>query len=48
MKNAVEEHSICRGFNSTRIIASTLGANPTLMGALSLVLASKFASVTPA
>jgi hypothetical protein len=28
-----------------RIMASTLGTQPTLMGALSLVLASKFASV---
>jgi len=38
--------SICRGFPSTRIMGSTLGAQPTLMGALSLVLASKFASTT--
>jgi predicted NBD/HSP70 family sugar kinase len=38
--------SICRGFPSTRIMSSTLGAQPTLMGALSLVLASKFASKT--
>jgi predicted NBD/HSP70 family sugar kinase len=36
--------SICRGFPSTPIMSSTLGAQPTLMGALSLVLASKFAS----
>jgi N-acetylglucosamine repressor len=36
--------SICQGLPSARIIASTLGAQPTLMGALSLVLASKFAS----
>lgn len=35
--------SICRGFPSTPILDSTLGAQPTLMGALSLVLASKFA-----
>jgi predicted NBD/HSP70 family sugar kinase len=40
------ESSICRGLPSTRIIASTLGPEPTLMGALSLVLASKFASVS--
>jgi predicted NBD/HSP70 family sugar kinase len=40
------EATICRGLPSTRIIASTLGPEPTLMGALSLVLASKFASVT--
>ena len=38
--------SICRGFPSTRIMGSTLGAQPTLMGAISLVLASKFASKT--
>ena len=40
------ENTICRGLPSTRIIASTLGPEPTLMGALSLVLASKFASVS--
>lgn len=39
------EASICRGLPSTPIICSTLGEQPTLMGALSLVLASKFASV---
>ncbi|MBD0326381.1 MAG: ROK family transcriptional regulator [Pyrinomonadaceae bacterium] len=39
------EHSIRRGLPSARIIASTLGPQPTLMGALSLVLASKFSSV---
>src|SRR5207253_1894014 len=38
------DSSICRGFPSTPILDSTLGAEPTLMGALSLVLASKFAS----
>ena len=38
--------SICRGLPSTSIIPSTLGAQPTLMGALSLVLANKFASVS--
>jgi predicted NBD/HSP70 family sugar kinase len=40
------EATICRGLPSTRIIASTLGPEPTLMGALSLVLASKFAYVS--
>ena len=40
------EATICRGLPSTRIIASTLGPEPTLMGAISLVLASKFASVS--
>lgn len=42
---ASAEASICRGFPSTPIIGSTLGTQPTLMGALSLVLASKFASI---
>jgi len=45
LQNTVES-SICRGLPSTRIIASTLGPEPTLMGALSLVLATKFASVS--
>ena len=45
IRNSVE-NTICRGLPSTRIIASTLGSEPTLMGALSLVLASKFASVS--
>ena len=45
IRNTVEA-TICRGLPSTRIIASTLGPQPTLMGALSLVLASKFASVS--
>jgi N-acetylglucosamine repressor len=44
LKSAVEENSICGGLPSASVIASTLGANPRLMGALSLVLASKFAS----
>ena len=44
IKDSVEA-TICRGLPSTRLIASTLGPEPTLMGALSLVLASKFASV---
>ena len=39
------ERSIRRGLPSARITASTLGDKPTLMGAISLVLASKFASV---
>jgi len=45
LKSAVES-SICRGLPSTPIIASTLGPQPTLMGAISLVLASKFASIS--
>lgn len=48
LKNSIEENSICRGLTETRIFPSTLGAQPTLMGALSLVLAGKFASVQPA
>jgi predicted NBD/HSP70 family sugar kinase len=43
---ATVEATICRGLPSTRIMSSTLGPEPTLMGALSLVLASKFASVS--
>jgi predicted NBD/HSP70 family sugar kinase len=43
LKSSVNS-SICRGFPSTPIMVSTLGTQPTLMGALSLVLASKFAS----
>ena len=42
------EHSVRRGLPSARILPSTLGQNPTLMGALSLVLASKFASALAA
>jgi predicted NBD/HSP70 family sugar kinase len=45
VESAAKE-SICRGLPSTTIIASTLGTQPTLMGALSLVLASKFASTS--
>jgi predicted NBD/HSP70 family sugar kinase len=40
------ETTMCRGLPTTHIMASTLGPEPTLMGALSLVLASKFASVS--
>jgi predicted NBD/HSP70 family sugar kinase len=38
------EHSVRRGLPSARILPSTLGDSPTLRGALSLVLASKFAA----
>jgi N-acetylglucosamine repressor len=38
------ERSVRRGLPSARILPSTLGPEPTLRGALSLVLASKFAS----
>ena len=47
IKRSVAKNSICRGLPSAYIIASTLGENPTLMGALSLVLASKFAAGLP-
>jgi N-acetylglucosamine repressor len=47
IKDAVEKNSICRGLPSARIIASTLGENPNLMGAFSLVLAGKFAAWLP-
>ena len=40
------EHSVRRGLPSARILPSTLGEDPTLRGALSLVLASKFAAST--
>ncbi|HEX8068676.1 MAG TPA: ROK family transcriptional regulator [Pyrinomonadaceae bacterium] len=42
------QRSIRRGLPLARIVASTLGDQPTLMGALSLVLARKFASATAA
>jgi predicted NBD/HSP70 family sugar kinase len=42
------DRSVRRGLPSVRILASTLGENPTLMGALSLVLASKFAAAAAA
>lgn len=43
---AAAESAICQGYPSVNIMASTLGAYPTLMGAFSLVLADKFASVS--
>jgi len=42
--DAAVKENVCRGLLSTRIMCSTLGPKPTLMGAVSLVLASKFAS----
>ncbi|HKV40647.1 MAG TPA: ROK family transcriptional regulator [Blastocatellia bacterium] len=48
LKRAVDESSICRGLPSARIIGSTLGEYPTLMGALSMVLVSKFSSLIEA
>ena len=44
IKNAVERNNICRGLQGPRIIPSTLGETPRLMGALSLVLSRKFAA----
>lgn len=38
------EHSVRRGLPSARILPSTLGEDPALRGALSLVLAGKFAA----
>lgn len=38
------ESGICQGYPSVNIMPSTLGKYPTLMGALSLVLANKFTS----
>jgi len=38
------EHSVRRGLPSAKILPSTLGDRPTLRGALSLVLAGKFAA----
>jgi predicted NBD/HSP70 family sugar kinase len=43
-KKAVERNNICRGLQGARIIPSTLGETPRLMGALSLVLSRKFAA----
>jgi predicted NBD/HSP70 family sugar kinase len=45
LREAVGE-SICRGLPPAQIIASTLGEQPTLMGALSLVLTTKFTPVS--
>jgi predicted NBD/HSP70 family sugar kinase len=42
---AAAESAICQGYPSVNIMPSTLGSYPTLMGAFSLVLADKFASV---
>ena len=42
LTDTVNESSICRGLPSARLIPSTLGEDPRLMGAVSLVLAGKF------
>lgn len=44
LRKAVEQ-SLCREYHSTLIMASTLGKESALMGALSLILAPKFAPV---
>ncbi|HVF67056.1 MAG TPA: ROK family transcriptional regulator [Pyrinomonadaceae bacterium] len=44
INKAVERNNICRGLRGPRIIPSTLGETPRLMGALSLVLSRKFAA----
>lgn len=48
IKKAVERNNICRGLQGPRIIPSTLGETPRLMGALSLVLSRKFAAALTA
>jgi len=48
LRSTIERNSICRGLPSAPAYASTLGEDTRLMGALSLVLAGKFASGVPA
>ena len=48
LQTAITHNSICRGLPSAATFASTLGGDTRLLGALSLVLAGKFASVVPA
>lgn len=48
LQKAVAQSTICSGLPSAPVFASTLGQDARLMGALSLALASKFASVVPA
>jgi predicted NBD/HSP70 family sugar kinase len=48
LHKTVNQNNICRGLPSAPAFASTLGEDTRLMGALSLVLAGKFASVVPA
>jgi predicted NBD/HSP70 family sugar kinase len=48
VKETVVENSFCRGLPVPRILVSSLGEQPRLMGAVSLVLARKFASAMPA
>ena len=48
LHTAIMHNNICRGLPSAATFASTLGEDTRLLGALSLVLAGKFASVVPA
>jgi predicted NBD/HSP70 family sugar kinase len=40
------EHGICQGYPTVKVMPSTLGSYPTLLGAFSLVLADKFTYVS--
>lgn len=44
--SAGADSAICQGYPAVKIIPSTLGAYPTLMGAFSLILTDKFASAS--
>lgn len=48
LRSTLAVNTICSDLVSAPVFASTLGADTRLMGALSLVLARKFASVVPA
>jgi len=48
LRSTVAANTICSGLPLAPVFASTLGADTRLMGALSLVLAGKFASAVPA
>jgi predicted NBD/HSP70 family sugar kinase len=48
LHTAITHNNLCRGLPSAATFASTLGEDTRLLGALSLVLAGKFAGVVPA
>ncbi len=48
LRSTLAANTICSGLPSAPVFASTLGEDTRLLGALSLVLAQKFASVVPA
>ena len=48
LRSTLAANTICSGLPLAPVFASTLGDDTRLMGALSLVLASRFASVVPA